>query len=324
MSATPAAPAPPPGSPLPPRPQPPSTGPESGPRPAEVAAPSGPSDPAVQARLQHALPDLAAWTTSLGSIQIPILASTAEQLELWRANEDAVDAHLLGEVLGRDPLMTLKVLAHAAMHRSTRLLTDTETVTAALVLMGITPFFKAFGPQPTVEQHLADRPDALAGLQRVLRRAERAARFALGFAVHRVDPDAAVIHSAALLHDFSEMLLWCQAPDLALEIQRRQAADPSLRSVVAQRAVLNVELGALEQALMKMWHLPELLAHITDDRKSNDPQVRCVALAVRLARHTAQSWENPAVPDDLTDIGELLSLSPGHTLKLVHELDGVL
>lgn len=304
--------------------------------PPAASAPSGNGsgnppipDPAPAARtpfqpLTRPLPDLAAWTARFREMEIPVLASTAEQLELWRANEDAVDAHLLGEFLSKDPLMTLKLLAHAASQRSSRLLTDTETVTAALVLMGITPFFRAFGEQPTVEQRLADRPDALAGLQRVLHRAERAARFALGFAAHRADPDAAVIHSAALLHDFSEMLLWCDAPDLALEIQRRQAADPALRSVAAQRAVLNMELGDLEQALMRTWRLPELLAHIVDDKKVHDPQVRSVMLAVRLARHTAQSWENPAVPDDLIEIGELMSLSPAHTLKLVHEVDGVI
>ena len=84
------------------------------------------------------------------------------------------------------------------------------------------------------------------------------------------------------------------------------------------------KLGDLEQALMRSWHLPELLAHIVDDKKANDPQVRSVTLAVRLARHTAQSWENPAVPDDLIEIGALMNLSPAHTLKLVHEVDGVL
>ena len=271
--------------------------------------------------LQRPLPSLAAWTRHFQQAEIPVLASTAEQLELWRSNEDAADARLLGEALGKDPLMTLKLLAHAAAHRSSRLLTDAETVTAALVLMGITPFFKAFGQQPTVEERLMGRPDALAGLQRVLLRAERAARFALGFAVHRVDPDAEVIHSAALLHDFAEMLLWCEAPDLALQVQHRLQTQPGLRSRAAQREVLGLELGDLEQALMKAWHLPELLAHITDDKRGRDPQVQCVMLAVRLARHTADRWDNPAVPDDLAEIGTLLNLSERHTLKLLQDLD---
>lgn len=271
---------------------------------------------------QHHTPrDLAAWIALLRNAEIPVLAETAETLELLRANEDAVDANNLGEVIATDPLMTLKVLAYAASHRSSRLITDAETVTAALVLMGITPFFREFGPQATVEERLAAHPQALQGLQRVMRRAERAARYALSFAVHRLDRDAAVIYSAALLHDFAEMLLWIHVPALALQMRQRQLADHHLRSVAIQRELLNVELGDLEQALMQAWRLPELLQHITNDKRANDPQVLCVKLAVRLARHTADGWSDEAVPDDLCEISDLLNLSSAATLKLLHELD---
>jgi len=273
------------------------------------------------APLSKALPGLSSWTAYFRSAQIPVLAETADALELMRANEDDVDANRLGEMISTDPLMTLKVLVHAAEHRSQRLLSDAETVTAALVLMGITPFFRDFSEQPVVEDWLQGNPEALAGLERVLRRANRAARFALGFAAHHADPDAAVIHSAALLHDFAEMLLWVHAPDLALEILRRQQADRSLRSAVVQREVLHIELADLEQALMDAWHLPELLKRVTNDKRGNDLQVQYVRLAVRLARHTADGWDDAAIPDDLTEIGEMLNLKPEHTLKLLHEFD---
>ena len=271
--------------------------------------------------LHQPLPDLAAWTAAFRDAEIPVLAATAESLELMRANEDAFDANSIGEMIATDPLMSLKVLAHAATHRSDRLLTDAETVTAAIVWMGITPFFKAFGPQPTIEDRLAGQPEALAGLQRVLRRADRAARFALGFAAHRLDPDAAVIHSAASLHDFAEMLLWCHAPSLAWQIRARQQADRQLRSATVQREILNIELADLEQALMHAWHLPELLAHITDDKRGHDPQVQSVRLAVRLARHTADGWDDAAIPDDVSDIAALLNLGREATTRLLHELD---
>ena len=156
------------------------------------------------------------------------IAETAESLEHMRATEDDVDANSLGEMIASDPLMTLKVLAHAHTLKrgsSAGLRAAPETVTSALVLMGITPFFRAFGPQPTLEDALADHEDALLGLSRVMQRAERASRFALAFAAHRADPDAAILHSAALLHDFAEMLLWVHAPDLALRIAALQAAD---------------------------------------------------------------------------------------------------
>jgi len=246
------------------------------------------------AMLANAPRDLAAWTAHLLGADIPVLAETAEALEALRANEDLVDANSLGELIASDPLMTLKLLAYACTHRSARMVTDTETVIAALVMMGIGPFFRAFGPQPTVEDWLADQPEALAGLQETLRRAHRAANFALGFAVHRMDHDAPVIHAAALLHDFADLLVWCHAPALALAIRKAQAADPALRSSAAQSAVLNIELPDLQQALMKAWRLPELLVRISDDRHAEHPSVRSVTLALRLARHTAHGWGNPA------------------------------
>ena len=70
---------------------------------------------------------------------------------------------------------------------------------------------------------------------RCINRAHRAANFALAFAVHRMDHDAPVIHEAALLHDFAEMLLWLHAPALALQIAAAPARRPALRSAVVQR-----------------------------------------------------------------------------------------
>jgi HD-like signal output (HDOD) protein len=265
--------------------------------------------------------DLEAWTAWFGATDIPVLEDTAEVLELLRLREDTVDALLLTETINDDPLMTLKLLAHVALKRRGHEGTDVATVTAALVLLGISPFFVAFGRQASVEQRLVAHPQALQGLRGVLRRSHRAANFALGFAVHRVDPDAAIIHEAALLHDFAEMLLWCHAPELALEIARRQSADPTLRSACVQRDVLGIELADLQQALMKCWHLPRLLVLLGDDRHADTSRVRNVMLAIRLARHTSTGWENAAVPDDVRDIAAMLHLSPDHCLQLLHDLD---
>jgi len=277
------------------------------------------TDLATSPRLEAPLPSLAAWVAHFRDAPIPVLASTAASLGELAANEDAVDAHLLAEAIGADPMMTLRLLAHVGTH--SRRATDVETVIGALVLMGVGPFFREFAELPTIEGTLDDEPAALDGARAVLARAHRAARFALGFAAHRLDPDAAVIHEAALLHDFAELLLWCHAPRLALEIAQRQKADPSLRSVSAQRAVLGITLADLQQQLMKAWRLPELLIRLDNDKHAEQSQVRNVLLAVRVARHTAQGWDNAALPDDVADIGALLQLGPAPTLKLLHEID---
>ncbi len=267
------------------------------------------------------LRDLEAWVARFRDAEIPVLGSTADALEAMRANEDEVDANLIGEMVADDPLMTLKVLAYASTHRPPRLVTDVETVTAAVVLMGISPFFTAFGPQPVIEDRLADEPEALEGLGDVLRRSHRAAQFALAFAVHRMDPDAAVIYEATLLHDFAEMLVWCHAPTLALRMRAEQKADATLRSQAVQQQVLNVKLADLQQALMRAWTLPDLLIRITDDRHTRHPGVQNVMLAVRLARHSAQGWDNPAIPDDITALAQLLNLSEAAAHEFVRAIE---
>ena len=277
--------------------------------------------PDLDALLTRPLRDLDAWTDHFRRADVPVLAQTAEAVEAMRANEDDVDANAIGEMVASDPLMTLKVLAYAATHRPARVITDTETVTATLVMMGISPFFRAFGPQLTIEQRLAGHPEALEGLHEVIHRAHRGATFALAFAVHRMDPDAPLIHEAALLHDFAEMLLWCHAPVLALQIRQAQRADPALRSAVIQREVLGIELHDLQQALMKAWRLPEMLRRISDDRHTEQANVRNVLLAVRLARHTAHGWDNAALPDDVADIAGLLNLSHAAALQLVRSVE---
>lgn len=259
--------------------------------------------------LSRPLPDLETWADHFQRAQIPILASTAEAVEALREREDDVDANLIGEMVAGDPLMTLRVLSFAAVHRPPRMVTDTGTVTAAVVMMGISPFFRAFGELPTVEDRLSEPPEALSGIQTVLRRSHRAATYALAFAVHRMDPDAALIHQAALLHDFAELLLWCHAPALALELRHLQSADPTLRSVVAQRAVLGIELSALQLALMRAWRLHDLLVKSADIQHAERPSVKSVMLAVRLARHSALGWENAALADDFNELTGLLNLS---------------
>ena len=265
--------------------------------------------------------DVDGWVRYFRQLEIPVLASTAAAIEEMRLIEDDVDARIISEAIGRDPLMTLKLLVHASTQGNNRRLTDAETVVEALVLMGITPFFREFGPQPTIEDHLASHPEALAGLQHVLLRADRAARFAASFAIHRSDHDAVVLHEAAQLHDFTEMLLWLHAPEQALELQRRQRADATLRSCAAQRDVLNAELNDIQHVLMQVWRLPEILVRITDDSHAENSQVRNVLLAIRVARHTMSGWDNPALPDDLRDIAALLHLGIEPTRQLLLDID---
>ena len=249
-----------------------------------------------------------------------MLAQTSESIEALRSNADNVDANALGEMISEDPLMTVKVLIVSAAQRSARSTTEIETVIGALVMMGIPPFFAAFGLQQTIDECLVDNPQALAGLRETLRRAHRSANFALAVAVHRMDPDAAIIHAAALLHDLAEMLLWCHAPSLALTMSQAQRDDANIRSTTTQREFLNIELAELQQSLFKTWQLPTRFTRTSDANYAQHPSARTVDLAVRLARHTAHGWTHPAICADITDMASLLNLSEAATLLLLEDI----
>jgi hypothetical protein len=122
----------------------------------------------------RAAPDVAAWAARFDPAALPVLAATAAEIEELRPLEDEVDASTLAEVIAGDPLMTLKLLAHVAhvarlaRARRGRDASGAETVTAALLMLGVPPFFRAFGPQPTVQQRLGRLPRSMAGFERVL------------------------------------------------------------------------------------------------------------------------------------------------------------
>lgn len=276
---------------------------------------------AAPSYLQEPFKDLSGWTRFFLQAEVPVLEKTSIALEELREREDDVDASMLADLIGSDPLFTIKVLAFVSAKRRNSDTTQTETVITSLVMMGVAPFFREFGKQPTLEERLAAQPEALSVLLGLIRRAQRAAHFATGFAVHRGDTDVAVIRQAAFLHDFAEMLMCCYAPAMEMEIRAMQKANPTLRTISLQRFVFNIDLNDLRQALMKHWALSELLVRISDGKHPEHPAVRNVLLAVRLARHTENGWDNAALPDDFNDIAVLLNATPRVARGFVYKID---
>ena len=44
-------------------------------------------------------------------------------------------------------------------------------------------------------------------------------------------------------------------------------------------------------------------------------------LAIRFARHSALGWDNPAMPDDVAAIADLLNMGIAPTRQLLHRLN---
>jgi len=258
--------------------------------------------------IDQALADLDSWVAYYAEAELPVLRHTVNALDKLREHAENANAHMLSSVILQDPLMTLRVLAFLEKNRGKRQDTDITTIGRALMMMGVDPFFKAFENLPLLEEQLKPHPQALLGLLKVIGRTRRATQWAREWAVHRRDLNAEEITVVTLLHDVTEILMWCLAPALALRVRDMQAKDPALRSTEAQTEVYGLPLEELQAALVHAWRLPKLLVELLDPDNAEQPRVRNVKLAVDLARHSAQGWDNPALPDDYAAIERLLFL----------------
>jgi len=95
--------------------------------------------------------------------------------------------------------------------------------------------------------------------------------------------------------------------------QRVNQLRQEIEAEIRRRLVADRGVDAMAKTLRKP--LPEDIdfMHASRDemkllRQAIFPLTR--KLAVRLARHSAHGWDNPALPDDYIEIGQLLNLSP--------------
>jgi HD-like signal output (HDOD) protein len=267
--------------------------------------------------LDHRLADIDAYVAFLSGSNLPVLRHTRRQLDTVCADLERVSGKDISGIVLRDPLLAVKVLYYIQPFRGKALRSEITTIGGAIMMLGIEPFVRKFEDLPTIEDRLSDHPEAVLGAVKLIRRVQRAAHYAHDWAIWRHDLNIEEVTIAALLHDLAEILIWCFAPTLALDMQRRQHADRSLRSATVQQEVLGVELRDLQVALCRAWHLPELLQMLMDDAHAEQHRVQNVSLAVNLARHSANGWDDAALPDDYRQIGELLGLTPEAVMKRV-------
>ncbi len=261
--------------------------------------------------LDHPLADINAWVSHFSENSVPVLRVTKRRIDEMRLHMDDVDARGLSLIAIQDPLMTARVFSLTQSISSRSLQRDITTVASAVMMIGVEPFFKHFNDLITVEGMLKGRDQhGLLGVLQIIRRAQRAADYAQEWAIWRNDVNMEEVRIAALLHDLAELLVWSFAPDLGLEIRAQQLAHPTLRSNDAQLNTLGMTFQDIQKELIKAWHLPELLQNLISDENSSNLRERNVALAVRLARHSANGWDNPALPDDYIEIGLLLNITP--------------
>jgi HD-like signal output (HDOD) protein len=252
--------------------------------------------------------ELAEWVNFLSQVDIPVLKQTARNLSALRQHEKNLSARGVAHIINSDPMMTVKLLRYLQQQKHPSQEHEVIQVDQALMMLGLDRFFKKVPAEPLAETVLSGQMGALSCLLRVIHRSNRASTFAVDWAVRLSDLHFEEVRIAALLFDMAELLMWCFAPVDMLKIHAMQQQDKTLRSNIAQEQVLGFTLVSLQSALASKWSLPKLLITLIDGECANQQRVRNVFLAVNLARHSANGWDDAALPDDYTEIGKLLHM----------------
>ena len=260
------------------------------------------------------------WVAVLTRADLPVLKQTARELAELRADDNKLNTSSVSEVIARDPIMTVKLLRYLQQHKHKKQTAEISQIEQALMMLGIEPFFNKIPYDLLIESMLGPHIAALPPTLRAIHRAHRASEYAKDWAVRLRDLHYEEVRIAALLHDIAEILMWCFAPGAMLEIRNAQQKDKTLRSHDVQQQVLGCTLLELQRELVARWGLPQLLSTLMNDACANQPRVRNVVLAVNLARHSANGWDDAALPDDFTEIGELLRM-PAEEVMIMLEVD---
>ncbi|MFZ2973650.1 MAG: HDOD domain-containing protein [Ferribacterium limneticum] len=262
-------------------------------------------------------PGAAPWVDHFKTIEVPVLRHTVHQLDGLRETANTINTRKLAAVIGHDPLMTLRLFQYMQANRSRRQSADITTIERSLVMIGTQNFYNSIQDPPILEQQLKGYPKAMLGLLKVIARSRVAAQWARDWALLRQNASFDEITMAALLHDLVEILMWCFAPNLAIRAKERLASEPGRRSSQIQEEVFGASLDDIAVELITHWGLPPLLCTLLNPADAETANVRNVKLAVDLARHSANGWNDPALPDDYQAIETLLHIGHSNLLERI-------
>jgi len=263
------------------------------------------------------------WVAILSEKEIPVLRQTARELTSLLEDEANLNAQSTANVIARDPLMTVKLLRYLQQHKHRAQTTEIMQVEQALLMLGTESFYKNVASQPLAEEILKSHTSSLVQLLGVVHRSHRASEYAKNWAVQLHDLHYEEVRVAALLHDIAEILMWCFAPTQMQEMHNIQKNNKSLRSRSVQEQVFGFSLFELQKELATQWKLPGLLLTLMNDTGEQHPRLLNVSLAVNLARHSANGWDDSALPDDFEGIGKLLRIPAAQVMADLAEEAGI-
>ncbi len=221
-----------------------------------------------------------------------------------------------GDIILKDPGLALHTLNQLQAGSSKPLRTEISSMAQAAMMLGLDRAKRLTMGHPQLERSLSGF--AKVGYIRTACRAFHAAFQAWDWAHIKNDHAPDEILLATLLHDVAEMALWVAAPDQMHQFRKLMLKD-GLPTDEAQYIAFGESLEHFSREIANRWHLPGLVNEALRPENANLPRVRCVMLAVQLARSTERGWYWEKTERVLPEIAEYLGAPVDEVIPHIHK-----
>lgn len=224
---------------------------------------------------------LAEWCNWLCDKEMPIFSGTMRRINEV-VNDATTGATELAHIVMGDPSLSAKVLhlSNTVYYNPSR--QSIGTLTKAVVLLGSNLINEMALTASYIEaiQSAKNRINA----NREIVNALHAAVQAKSLAQLCRDPDPEEVFLAALLFNIGHVAFWCFEEKLGESITQLASAVQGITQQDAEKQVLGFSLRELGASLAKTWLLKGLIGDVHLSKNHNDPRIRLVHQAQKLAK----------------------------------------
>lgn len=262
------------------------------------------------------------WITHLQQTPLPVRGEVHRQLTAVLQRDEIDQGELVGW-LRRDPAACGFVMGSAARAQRAKQRDAPHSLDHALSLLGDTWSRQQIPKLPILEETITDQQQ-LAGYLVAVARSLHAARHAESWLVELRDTSYEIVVVATLLHNFIELALWRDAPEL-MRLALTQVRDHKIstlgHAVNAALQTAGITLKSLEKSLNSFYYLP---TQLFEDEASTPILARqhetIVLLARRISFFSEIGWYHPEIIATQREISDLLKRDCAATDQLIHQV----
>lgn len=262
------------------------------------------------------------WIDHLKQTPLPVRGEVHRQLTAVLRRDEVDQSELVGW-LRRDPAACGFVMGAAARAQRAKQRDAPHSLDHALSLLGDSWSRQHIPKLPILEETITD-PQQLAGYLVAVARSLHAARHAESWLVELSDTSYEIVVVATLLHNFIELALWRDAPEL-MRLALTQVRDGKIstlgHAVNSALQTVGITLKSLEKSLNSFYYLP---TQLFEDEAATPILARqhqtIVLLARRISFFSEIGWYHPQILATQKEISDLLKRDCAATDLLIHRV----